>query len=177
MNKEDVVQALMNAACNCITDSELRDNFEQIIFENHFDHPKVKLPREVGEELDAWKRKWGIDVGEYLTSVCTSDSDTPKAQEWHEAGYGRERSNQLADAYRYGWEAEPEAKWYVKAPESWKADGCGLDWFYKQSRGGVDMCSHTGESDEQFTSAELKLYHLDSDIFTLVPVENEEVSQ
>lgn len=101
MNKKDVVQALMNAAYNCITDSELRDHFEQIIFGNHFDHPKVKLPREVGEELDDYQAE-DIDLLDYLHDVIDSD-ELRVTRVWmlHDREH---RIGILADAYRYGWE-------------------------------------------------------------------------
>ena len=142
------------------------------------DHPKVKLPREVGKELDAVVAHW---KPEYATRTLTHillNLEYGHDRTYHQNlsdWYDKEDNAAaiLADAYRYGWEAEPEAKWYVKAPESWKADGGGRNWLYKPSQGGIDMCGHTGESDEQFTRAELKQYHFDSDIFTLVPVEEE----
>ena len=139
-------------------------------------HQKVKLPREVGEELDEYKRGFehDIDVLDFLTDIYQS-SELQKTNKWlyNSDGDRSGHANRLIDAFRYGWEAEPEAKWYVKAPESWKADGGGRHWLYKPSRGGIDACGHTGDSDEQFTRAELKHYHFDSDIFTLVPVEEE----
>ena len=134
------------------------------------DHPKVKLPREVGEELKDYQNE-DIDLLDYLHDVI--DSNELRATRVWMLGDREQRIGILADAYRYGWEAEPEAKWYVKAPESWKADGGGRNWLYKPSRGGIDMCGHTGDSDEQFTRAEIKHYHFDSEIFTLVPVEEE----
>ena len=134
------------------------------------DHPKVKLPQEVGEELDQFAARY-VDVLQFVYHLyALSATEFPDLVNWM---CSAECRWVIIDAYRYGWEAEPKAKWYVKAPESWKADGCGVDWLYKPSRGGVDMCIHTGESDEQFTSADLKQYHLDNDIFTLAPVEEE----
>lgn len=135
------------------------------------DHPKVKLPREVGEEFDLGVALYPgvLQFAYHLYSL--SATEFPSLVNWM---CNAERLWAIIDAYRYGWEAEPEAKWYVQTPESWKADdGGGLNWLYKPSRGGVDVCSHTGESDEQFTRAELKYYHFDSGIFTLAPVEEE----
>jgi len=174
ISKEEAVQDLMSAADNCITESDLREHFEHIIFGLTVDHPKVKLPREVGEELDQFAASY-VDVLQFAYHLYALHvTEFPALVNWL---CSAERRWMIIDAFRYGWEAEPEAepeaKWYVKAPESWKADDCGVDWLHKSSRGGVDLYSHTGESDEQFTHAELKKYHLDSDIFTLVPVEDE----
>ena len=134
------------------------------------DHQKVNLPREVGEELEDYQNE-DIDLLDYLHDVI--DSNELRTTRVWMLDDREHRIGILADAYRYGWEAEPEAKWYVQTPNSWKAYGGGLKWLYKGSFSGVDLCIHTGEIDEQFTSSELKKYHLDSDIFTLVPVEEE----
>lgn len=188
MNKEDVRQKMLdivgdmfNADSNKITIGmphvfeghtwqEAKDTINTAFDRLTVDHPKVKIPQEVGEELEDWLKTDNIDdILENL--VCIYDIDHDAVRDWWESTIGA--TYLIADMARYGWEAEPEAKWYVKAPESWKADGRGQDWLYKPSCGGVDTCIHTGESDEQFTRAELKKYHLDSDIFTLVPVGEE----
>ena len=158
---------------------ETADKIDAIIDSLTIDHQKVKLPREVGVVVDEYRHyAWASMTDLLYWFHSTSTEKMPKSVAgWVDNVEMTKKQSILADAYRYGWEAEPEAKWYVQAPESWKADGCGVDWLYKPSRGGVDMCTHTGESDEQFTRAEIKKYHLDSDIFTLVPVEYTEVSR
>ena len=172
MNKEDVVQALMNAAYNCITDSELRDHFEQIIFGNHFDHPKVKLPREVGEYLEHWLKANSIDT--IITDLVYYEGDHMVVRNWWNST--PDATYLIADMARYGWEAEPEAKWYVQTPKEWWDVPDIPEWIYLDTLCGV--CSgFIKPSRTAFTRSELKQYHLDSDIFTLVPVENEEVSR
>ena len=197
MNKEDVRQKMLDIVgdiYNADSADYINNGFDN--FDGHTwyeandtinkafdrlepDHPKVKLPLEVGEDFDKavayLKNKYN---SEDVFDVLATNLSKQKGGDYHSRlnawyVFADDALTILADAYRYGWKAEPEAKWYVKAPESWKADGGWLNWLYKPSRSGVDMCGHTGESDEQFTRAELKHYHLDSDIFTLVPVEDE----
>lgn len=133
------------------------------------DHPKVKLPREVGEELDQFAARY-VDVLQFVYHLyALSATEFPALVNWM---CSAERRWVIIDAYRYGWEAEPEAKWYVKTPEAWESEDGDFGWLYKSIYGGVDTTSHgDGEENEQFTRAEIKQYHLDSDIFTLVPVE------
>lgn len=132
---------------------------------------KVKLPREVGEELEDYQDE-DIDLLDYLHDVIDSE-ELCSTRAWM-LGNCEQRIGILADAYRYGWEAEPEAKWYVKAPESWGLNGC---YLCKHSNGQVFPDNPNPAALDsywtQFTRAELKKYHLDSDIFTLAPVEDE----
>ena len=80
------------------------------------------------------------------------------------------------DSGRYGWEAEPEAKLYVQTPKEWWEDSAIPEWMHFDTcRGVCSGFSKLGRT--AFTRAELKQYNLDSDIFTLVPVEaDKEVS-
>ena len=145
-------------------------------------HPKVKLPREVGEELDDWKKSnFNYNLSGYIEDVDADLDGVEKTMSWiyHRDDTSEQKRTELygilADAYRYGWEAEPEELFYVKAPESWNHR-----WAWK-SAGSIfkgRVCWKDGlelneARYEQFTRAELKQYHLDSDIFTLVPVEEE----
>ena len=148
---------------------ETADKIDAIIDSLTIDNQKVNLPREVGEELDDYQAE-DIDLLDYLHDVIDSE-ELRVTRVWmlHDREH---RIGILADAYRYGWEAEPEAKWYVKTPESWESEDGDFGWLYKSIYGGVDTTSHgDGKESEQFTRAEIKQYHLDSDIFTLVPVE------
>lgn len=147
------------------------DKIDAIIDILTIDHPKVKLPREVGEELDQFATCY-VDVLQFAYHLyALSATEFPALVNWM---CSSERRWVIIDAYRYGWEAEPEAKWYVKAPEAWESEDGDFGWLYKSIYGGVDTTSHgDGEEDEQFTRAEIKQYHLDSDIFKLVPVEDE----
>ena len=149
------------------------------------DHPKVKLPREVGEELDKvvayWKLKgdrFPIDTIIGNLYACHGRQHHPYLSYWWDETDNA--SAILADAYRYGWEAEPEAKWYVQAPKEWCPEFA--FWICKDGSKVYPTLQEYMDYPEfnqqfQFTRAELKKYHLDSDIFTLVPVENEEVSR
>jgi hypothetical protein len=145
------------------------------------DHPKVKLPREVIDELNDWQSdhqdSYTGEISELCGAMWDEDPDLPAVIAFAEKS--EENYLKVIDAYRYGWEAEPEAKWYVKTPEAWESEDGDFGWLYKSIYGGVDTTSHgDGEENEQFTRSELKLYHLDSDIFTLVPVEaDKEVSR
>lgn len=133
------------------------------------DHPKVKLPREVGEELEDWLKTDNIDVIlEDLVSF--KDSYHQAVRDWWNSTL--DATYLIADIARYGWEAEPEAKWYVQTPKEWwedknKPEYVGLDSM------GISEGLKCKEYAAQFTRAEIKQYHLDSDIFTLVPVEEE----
>lgn len=140
---------------------------------------KVKLPREVGEELDEYKRGFEHDINVLDLLVDVDNlSELLKTNKWlyDSDGYRSEHANRLIDAYRYGWEAEPEELFYVKAPENWVGDG--LSHFIYMCKSytdvGIDRTNaYKNNPYAKFTRAELKLYHLDSDIFTLVPVEEE----
>ena len=141
------------------------------------DHPKVKLPRKVGEAwieyVDSRQTGRGIDkLDMALMLIVRKKCPDDNVQSWYTVTPGA--ISILSDAYRYGWEAEPEAKWYVKTPEAWESEDGDFGWLYKSIYGGLDTTSHgdCGEN-EQFTRVELKTYHLDSGIFTLVPVGDE----
>ena len=198
MNKEDVRQKMLDIVGDIFhaneaifskpltfdghTWEEAKDTINKSFDRITVDHPKVKLPREVGEELDEYKRGFEHDIDVlYLLVDVDNLSELLKTNKWlyDSDGYRSEHANRLIDAYRYGWEAEPEAKWYVKTPESWESEDGDFGWLYKSIYGGVDTTSHIdGEESDQFTRAEIKQYHLDSDIFTLVPVEaDKEVSR
>ena len=142
------------------------------------DHPKVKLPREVGEELDTWIANNQDGYGGRTSDLCGSLWD--QIQELSAtatfANKSEENYFKVIDAYRYGWEAEPEAKWYVQTPKEWWEDKNKPEYVDLDSMGISDglKCK---EYAAKFTRAELKKYHFDSDIFTLVPVEYTEVSR
>jgi hypothetical protein len=137
---------------------------------------KVKLPQDVCEELDDWmadnQDRLVGRIGELIFDMMTHEPKLTNV--FCFVGDSEENYFKIIDAYRYGWEAEPEAKWYVKTPEAWESEDGDFGWLYKSIYGGIDTTSHfDGEENEQFTRAEIKQYHLDSDIFTLVPVEEE----
>ena len=154
---------------------ETADKIDAIIDSLTIDHPKVKLPREVGEELDATVKylkagRTDTDAFDYMVGTLCDGSGRehhPSLSNWYD--YTANVALILADAYRYGWEAEPEAKWYVQTPKEWWEDKNKPEYVDLDSMGISDglKCK---EYAAQFTSAELKQYHLDSDIFTLVPV-------
>ena len=130
------------------------------------DRPKVKLPREVGEELEDWLKTDNID---YILDdiLCVYDGDHEVVRNWWCSMLGA--TYLIADMARYGWEAEPEELFYVEAPENW---GTGLTFTWVTMKyGRFDLTNK--EDAKTFTRAELKQYHLDSDIFTLVPLEDE----
>ena len=186
MNKEDVRQKMLdivgymfNADSNKITIGmphvfeghtwqEAKDTINTAFDRLTVDHQKVKLPRDVGEELDEYKRGFEHDI-DVLDLLADVDSlyGLLKTNKWlyDSDGDRSDHANRLIDAYRYGWEAEPEAKWYVKAPESWhKDEDCWANIEYGEVNFDAKYWANP------FTRAELKQYHLDSDIFTLVPV-------
>ena len=92
------------------------------------DHPKVKLPREVGEELDDWKKSnFDENLSGYIEDVDAGLDDVEKATSWI---YQRDDTSEqkrtelygiLADAYRYGWEVE-KPKRYVLPMEGTEGD-------------------------------------------------------
>lgn len=141
----------------------------QIIDQIELVHPKVKLPREVGEELEDYQNE-DIDLLDYLHDVIDS-KELRTTRVWM-LDDREHRIGILADAYRYGWEAEPEAKWYVQTPKEWWEDKNKPEYVDLDSMGISDglKCK---EYAAQFTRAELKKYHFDSNIFTLFPVEDE----
>ena len=130
------------------------------------DHPKVKLPREVGEELDQFADRY-VDVLQFAYHLyALSATEFPALVNWL---CSAERRWVIIDAYRYGWEAEPEAKWHVQAPKEWWDDPDVQEWMHLDKSCGVRSVFNNS-SRTAFTRYELKHYHLDSDIFTLVPV-------
>ena len=80
---------------------------------------KVKLPREVGEELDEYKRGFehDIDVLDLLTDVDDL-SELLKTHKWlyNSDGDRSEHANRLIDAYRYGWEVEKPKRYVLPMP-------------------------------------------------------------
>jgi hypothetical protein len=142
------------------------------------DHPKVKLPREVGEWVDMCRKDGNAQ------SLLNYEATPGAVDEWADAyendGINDHFGKLLMQAYLYDWESEPEELFYVKGPKSW-----GYEHAWASIRNGHmswDSYEEYGKDvgfryAHAFTHAELKQYQLDSDIFTLVPVENEEVSR
>ena len=145
---------------------ETADKIDAIIDSLTVDHQKVKLPQEVGEDLEDYQNE-DIDLLDYLHDVI--DSNELRTTRVWMLDDREHRIGILADAYRYGWEDEPEAKWYVKAPKEW-LDVDMQDWTWVTFSGGAGFDVTKKQYAPAFTRAELKQYHLDSDIFTLVPV-------
>jgi len=137
------------------------------------DHPKVKLPRKVGEDLEDWLAIDNVD--DILNDlVCGYEDDHQVVRDWWDSTLGA--TYLIADMARYDWEAESEAKWYVKAPKEW----CPEFTFWMCKDGSKvyptlqEYMDYPAFNQQfQFTRTELKKYHLDSDIFTLVSVEDE----
>ncbi|WP_407894699.1 hypothetical protein [Lacticaseibacillus sp. N501-2] len=133
---------------------------------------KVKLPQDVCEELDDWMADnqdgWGCRIGNLICDIETNEPELTNVIDF--AGDSEENYFKIIDAYRYGWEDEPEAKWYVQTPKEWWEDKNTPEYVDLYSKGISDgiKCK---EYAAKFTRAELKKYHFDSDIFTLVPVE------
>ena len=96
------------------------------------DRPKVKLPREVGEELEDWLKTDNID---YILDdiLCVYEGDHGVVRNWWCSMLGA--TYLIADAARYGWEAEKEALYNVKVPLV-QAQG-GL-WFFINSEYKLD---------------------------------------
>lgn len=141
----------------------------KIIDDLTIDHPKVKLPREVGEELDQFSARY-VDVLQFAYHLyALSATEFPALVNWM---CSAERRWVIIDAYRYGWKAEPEAKWYVQTPKEWWEDKNKPEYVDLDSMG-ISEGIKCKEYAAQLTRAELKQYHLDNDIFTLVPVEEE----
>jgi hypothetical protein len=133
------------------------------------DHHKVKLPLEVGEEFDLVATLYQ-DVLQFAYHLYSlSATEFPELVNCLCSDEGRWA---IIDAYRYGWEAEPEAKWYVQTPKEWWEDKSEPEYVDLDSMGISDglKCK---EYAAQFTRDELKKYRLDNDIFTLVPVGEE----
>lgn len=138
------------------------------------DHPKVKLPREVGEELNEWvfdnKDRLVGRIGELIFDMMTHEPKLTNV--FCFVGDSEENYFKIIDAYRYGWEAEPEARWYVQTPKEWRAQPDAPEYMSLDQLGVISGIGSKKLADK-FTRAELKQYHLDSDIFTLVPVEED----
>lgn len=151
----------------------------KIIDDLTIDHQKVKLPQEVIDELNDWQSDhqdgYTGKINELCGAMWDEDPDLPAVIAFAEKS--EENYLKVIDAYRYGWEDEPEAKWYVQTPKEWWEDKNKPEYVDLDSMGISDglKCK---EYAAQFTRAELKKYHFDSDIFTLVPVEaDKEVSR
>ena len=154
--------------------NETKDLINKEFDDLTIDHPKSKLPQKVGEAwieyVDSRQTGRGIDkLDMALVFLVRENCPDDNVQSWYTVTPGALAI--LADAYRYGWEAEPEAKWYVKAPKEWWEKPDIPEWMYLYNKRGV--CSGFKLSRTAFTRAEINNYHFDSDIFTLVPVEDE----
>lgn len=120
------------------------------------DRPKVKLPREVGEELDDYQAE-DIDLLGYLHDVIDSE-ELRVTRVWmlHDREH---RIGILADAYRYGWEAEKEKLYNVKVTHV-------PLYYWKKPDGSVgidDLTVATADDDTndfEFTEAEIEHYGL-----------------
>ena len=180
MNKQDAVDATMqridpNEVTDKVSREQLKSDLARIInkIDEHY-YPKVVLPQDVGEELDEWmfdnKDRLVGRIGELIFDMMTHEPKLTNV--FCFVGDSEENYFKIIDAYRYGWEAEPEAKWYVQTPKEWWEDSDIPEWMHFDTcRGVCSGFSKLGRT--AFTRAEIKQYNLDSDIFTLVPVEEE----
>lgn len=150
-------------------------------------HEAIELPKEVGEELDKFKKTNG-GLLEFVSKAgnchnCYSDLTNTNhfaVGDYTNTEQDNESIGKLVDAWRYGWEAESEELFYVLGPESWENRNAVHD---RQCNGELDTGIHfsdegpspleTPDEEYAFTRTELKQYQLDSDIFALVPVEEE----
>lgn len=77
---------------------------------------KVKLPKEVGLDLDEYKED-GLSLHQVIADLITCDKRTagyPKLADWYyHLGGASERLALLVDAWRYGWEDAEKPKRYV----------------------------------------------------------------
>lgn len=124
------------------------------------DHPKVKLPRDVGEELDEWmfdnKDRLVGRIGELIFDMMTHEPKLTNV--FCFVGDSEENCLKVIDAYRYGWTAEKETLYNVKVPHAVNSyfkkidanDCIAGDTFY------VDL----DEDLAQFTEAEIEHYDL-----------------
>ena len=180
MNKQIAKQVLLsnaNACYNAVKENGwqsemLKESIDNIVDEIEPDHPKVKMPSEVGEDLEDWL---AVDNVDDILHDLTSDL-TPPHDDGHEAVHRWWNSTLgatylIADMARYGWEPEPEERFYVEAPENWNA-AVGQEYRWVSMCDGEFNLTVKGQS-QTFTRAQIKEYRLDSDIFTLVPVEDE----
>jgi hypothetical protein len=192
MNKEDVRQKMLDIVGDIylahavatapgapftfdgLTWKEAKDMINKAFDGLEPDHPKVKLPQEVIDELNDWQPDhqefYTGKINQLCCAIWDEHPDLPAVIAFAEKS--EENYLKVIDAYRYGWEDEPEAKWYVQTPKEWWEDKNKPEYVYLDSMGISDglKCK---EYAAQLTRAELKKYHFDSDIFTLVPVEEE----
>jgi hypothetical protein len=180
MNKEEAIDALVSnttAFWNAVVingwqQEMLNEQIKRIVDQIEPDHPKVKMPSEVGEDLEDWLAV--DDIDDVLDDLaCVYDGDHQAVRDWWDSTLGA--TYLIADMARYGWEPEPEERFYVLGPKSWGYEHAWasirnghMSWdSYKEH--GKDLGFQYAQA---FTRAELKKYHLDNDIFTLVPVED-----
>ena len=117
------------------------------------DHPKVVLPREVGEELEDWLATDNID--DILDDlVCVYDVHHEAVRDWWVSTLGA--TYLIADMARYGWEADKESLYKVKVPLV-QAQG-GL-WFYINSEDKLGA-TYLQKMAKKFTMDEIERYGL-----------------
>lgn len=133
---------------------ETADKIGAIIDSLTIDHPKVKLPREVGVVVDEYRHSaWASMTDLLYWFHSTGTEKMPKAVAgWVDNVEMTKKQSILADAYRYGWEAEKEAMYYVKVPLV-QAQG-GL-WFYINSDDKLDAIYIQGLA-KKFTMDEIE---------------------
>lgn len=161
MNKQTAKQALMsnaNACYNAVKENGwqsemLKESIDNIVDEIEPDHPKVKLPREVGEELEDWLATDNID--DILDDlVCVYDVYHEAVRDWWDSTLGA--TYLIADMARYGWEAKNEILYNVKVPLVQAQDGL---WFFISSDDKLDATFLQGLANK-FTIEEIEHYGL-----------------
>lgn len=82
------------------------------------DHPKVKLPREVGEELNEWmfdnKDRLDANICELIFDMMTHEPKLTNV--FCFVGDSEENYFKIIDAYRYGWEADKLKRYVLPMP-------------------------------------------------------------
>lgn len=90
------------------------------------DHPKVKLPREVGEELDDWiannQDSYCGLIGDLCGSLWVEIQELSATATF--ANESEENYFKVIDAYRYGWETEPPTQFTVAEIEHYELTDC-----------------------------------------------------
>lgn len=110
---------------------------------------KVKLPREVGEDLEDWLKADSIDS--IITNLVWLTDDHMAVRDWWESTLGA--TYLIADMARYGWEAEKETLYNVKVPHTKYV------WYYKSLNEDLLTISDKGLCSE-FTESEIEHYGL-----------------
>lgn len=116
--KSDIVIKHLSGDATFIDATEALKKIFSALYQLELDHPKVKLPRDVGEELDEWmfdnKDRLVGRIGELIFDMMTHEPKLTNV--FCFVGDSEENCLKVIDAYRYGWTAEKSKRYVLPMP-------------------------------------------------------------